>query len=79
LIFRYHYTQAAARVFELQSEGYVIRSESRLGERFVFFVLESEPLELKPLPSYSDWYEQKTGKPRPSLDQDLPLFSGVHE
>lgn len=61
--------------------GYVIRHDSRPGERFVTYVLVSEPLEIKPLPSGSDWYEKKFG-PRPSAKPqesaaDLPLFTGV--
>lgn len=66
LIFRYRWTQAGARIFELEQMGFVIRHDSRPGQRFITYVLESEPLELKPLPSGVDWYEQQTGKPRPS-------------
>ena len=78
LIFRHRFTQAAARVFELERMGFVIHHASRPGERLVVFVLVSEPLELKP-PSAG--YEQKTGGPRAAVVQkdsttdDLPLFT----
>ena len=81
LIFEYRWTQCGARIDELQDMGYTIRHDSRHGERFVRYVLESEPLELKPLPSVSDWYAEKFGaRPTtttPELTADLPLFSGV--
>ena len=84
LIFDKRYTQAAARVFELERMGYQIRHESRDGERYVTFVLVGEPDEPKPLPTFkpksADWYERTTGQPRPAAEQpDLgPLFSGQH-
>jgi hypothetical protein len=75
LIFRHRWTQCGTRIFELEQEGYKIRHEARPGERLVFYVLESEPLQLTPLPSNSDWYTAK-GKPRPQEEADLgPLFS----
>lgn len=76
LIFEKHFTQCGARIHELQQMGYVIRSEQREGERYVVYVLVSEPLELKPLPEFlperssGDWYERQ-GKRRPT---GLPLF-----
>jgi hypothetical protein len=80
LIFTKHWTQCAGRIFELEEMGYKIAHIQRPGDRFVRFILESEPLELKPH-SNSDWYERTTGKPRMTGDRgnvsDLPLFSGV--
>jgi hypothetical protein len=46
LIFRYRWTQCGSRVFELEAMGCKIRHESRRGQRLVFYVLESEPLDL---------------------------------
>src|SRR5579859_7542891 len=57
LIFQHRWTQAGTRIFELEQMGYKIRHESRSGERLVVYVLESEPLELRPLPEGRDWYE----------------------
>jgi hypothetical protein len=82
LIFEKHWTQAAARVWELEQQGYGIRHESRDGERFVTFVLVSEPHEPKPLPTYkpkTDWYERTTGQSRPPTQSpDFgPLFTST--
>ena len=79
LIFERRYTQFGTQIFELEQQGYVIRHESRSGERYVTYVLESEPLELKPLPAVADWYEREPG-PRPSektklQTPGLPLFA----
>ena len=63
LIFEKHITQCGARVDELKRQGYVIDSESRQGEKYVRYVLKSEPLELGP-PDGVDWYKNATGKPR---------------
>ena len=79
LIFKHKYTQAGTRIFELEEIGYVIRHESRPGRRFIVYVLESEPRQLKPVREF-DWYEKQTGKQRPEpLDSiaDLPLFGGA--
>jgi hypothetical protein len=80
LIFTKHWTQCAARIFELERMGYKIAHVQRSGDRLVRFILESEPLELKP-PNSSDSYERTTGKARTTGDPgsvpDLPLFSGV--
>lgn len=81
LIFEHRYTQCGTRIFELEQQGYVIRHESRPGERYVTYVLESEPLELKPLPAGADWYEREHGR-RPSgkpklPTPGLPLFAGT--
>lgn len=80
-IFTYRITQVPARVFELESMGYVIRHELEPDERFVTFFLVSEPEQEKPLPAYrpkgpdprqssfansSDWYERQTGEKRPA-------------
>lgn len=82
LIFEKHFSQAASRVWELERQGYQIRHEARDGERYVTFVLVSEPAEPKSLPTFkpksADWYEKSTGKPRPSSTQSQdfgPLFS----
>lgn len=84
LIFSKHFTQCGARIFELERQGFNIRHESRPGERYVTFVLISEPNPPKLLPSCrpqseGDWYAQETGKPRPSAQaQDFgPLLSHV--
>lgn len=63
LIFDKHYTQAAARVWELEQQGYEIRHESREGERYVRFVLVNEPTEPHPRPLPVQAY--------------LPLFDGL--
>jgi hypothetical protein len=65
-------TQCGARIFELEQQGCKIRHESRPGERLVFYVLESEPAEPKPLPSFckkqrrvsGDWFTEATGRSR---------------
>lgn len=57
LVFEHRWTQAATRVHELESLGYVIRHDFRPGERFVIYVLESEPI--------GDWFTQTTGRERP--------------
>jgi len=48
LVFEKHFTQAAARIWELEKQGYTIRHESRDGERYVRFVLVSEPTSKTP-------------------------------
>ena len=55
--------------------GYVIRSEDRGGRYPTWYVLESEPLELKCLTDAADWYERQTRKARPRATGDLPLFA----
>lgn len=78
LVFKHRWTQAAARIFELEQIGYGIRHDTRPGERFVFYVLESEPLELNSLPSASDWYEREHGvRPSDKPADGAPLFAGV--
>lgn len=52
LLFHLRYTQAAARIFELEKQGYVIEHRSIPGERFVTFFLVSEPKQETPLPKY---------------------------
>jgi hypothetical protein len=71
LIFEHRYTQCGTRIFELDQQGYIIRHESRPGEQYVTYVLEGEPLELKPLPAGADWYECEYG-PRPSEKSKVP-------
>lgn len=74
LIFEHRYTQCRTRIFTLNKMGYKICSELREGQRFVHYVLESEPDDAKPLPAYKpktseDWCEQcATG---------LPLFDAA--
>jgi len=79
LLFEKRWSQAAARVWELEQQGFQIAHLQRDSETYVRYVLESEPLELKS-PDNSDWYERTTGKPRaagnPGQVSDLPLFSG---
>jgi hypothetical protein len=73
-IFQHRITQVGARVHELERMGYVIRHDLEPGARFVTYFLVSEPAEEKPLPDYrskqrplsKDWYEQATGRKRPS-------------
>lgn len=43
LLFEHHYTQASARIHELEAAGYVIRHETEPGERYVTFYLLLEP------------------------------------
>lgn len=81
LIFEKHMTQCGARVWELERQGYGIRHEARDGDRYVTFILVSEPADPKPLPTFkpkpADWYERATGQSRPSTQPpDFgPLFS----
>jgi len=74
LIFERRMTQCGARVDELKRQGFVIVSELREVERYVRYVLTSEPLELRHLPERADWFERRTGKPRAREGDDLPLF-----
>jgi len=77
LIFRYRWTQCGTRIFELQKMGFVIRSDDRGGRYPTWYVLLSEPLELKPLVEAGDWYDSQHG-PRPShRSTDLPPSSGL--
>ena len=82
LIFNCHFTQCGARIDELRRMGCAIHSESRKGENYVRYVLDSEPLELKPLQEGEDWYEAQfgprpSGKPQEKSEDDLPLFEGM--
>jgi len=82
LIYEKHISQCGARVDELKRVGYAIHSELRDGERYVRYVLDSEPLELNPLRAGGDSYEQKygprpSGKPQEQPYDDLPLFTGM--
>jgi helix-turn-helix protein len=73
LVFERHFTQAAARIWELEKQGFQIKHQSRDDSRYVYFVLVSEPTE--PQPKTADWYEETTGKPRPASpkpDDRLP-------
>lgn len=81
LLFEKHFSQAAARVFELERQGFEITHVQVEGEQYVRYVLEAEPEHPKPLPVYQakkpdmrqgafsnspDWFERQTGQPRPS-------------
>ncbi len=84
LIFHYRWTQTGARIHELEKMGYKIRHESRPGERLIVYVLESEPLELRPLEGLQsdrasgDWYEKRASKRRAASEtSELPLFAAV--
>jgi hypothetical protein len=75
LIFAKHWTQCAARIWELEHLGYKISHIQRPCDRFVRYVLESEPLQ--PTPSTNpDWYEHVHGpRPKPGHEgSNLPLF-----
>jgi len=67
LFFRYRWTQAGTRIYELERMGFEIKHVSLVGERFVRYVLVSEPAEVKPLPfqrKSAEWCEQRlTGLP----------------
>ena len=43
LLFGYHYTQCAARIWELEQQGFKIDHRSVPSEKFVVFFLISEP------------------------------------
>jgi hypothetical protein len=73
LIFSHHMTQCATRIFELRKIGFVIRSEDRGGDYPTWYVLESEPLNLQPIPTGADWCEGEHRR-RPSKTSGLPLF-----
>jgi len=81
LLFEKHWSQAAARIWELEQQGFRIQHVQRDGQRYVTYVLDGEPEQPKPLPTYQpkradkrqghfsaspDWYERRTGRPRPS-------------
>jgi hypothetical protein len=77
LIFTKRMSQCGARIFELEKIGYKIAHTQREGERYVRFVLESEPLTLHPLEE-PDWYTRQTGKPRAAdAASELPLFDAA--
>jgi len=50
LLYEHHYSQAAARIHELEKLGYVIRHETEPGQRYVTYFLEREP-DVAPNPS----------------------------
>jgi hypothetical protein len=89
LLYVHRWSQAGARIHELERMGYVIEHVLEPGERFVTYRLISEPACEKPLPNFErkqeppqaafsessgDWYPQKTGCGRPHPFSDLPLF-----
>jgi hypothetical protein len=93
-IFTDHVTQCGARVGELKRQGFRIDSELRDGDRYVTYVLRSEPTEPKPLPSFrkkqrplsGDWFKDATGQDRPGSKPPTPndaiagpLFAGVRD
>jgi hypothetical protein len=80
LLYEKRWSQTAARIFELEQQGYRIKHVQREGERYVRYVLEAEPERPKPLPTYQpkvpdprqgslsnspDWFEKQTGERRP--------------
>ena len=92
LLFECGYTQCAARIFELEQQGYMMRHETRPGQRYVTYFLVSRPAEEKPLPAYqsktpdkrqgafacsSDWYERQTCQNR--LDESASRFGPLFE
>jgi hypothetical protein len=73
LIFNHRWTQAGTRIHELEKMGFAIKHISLSGQRFVRYVLVSEPEKITPLATFdrsvSDCCEQRaTG---------LPLFDLV--
>jgi hypothetical protein len=89
LLFEKHWSQAAARIFELEQQGYRIKHVQVEGEKYVRYVLEGEPENPKPLPTYQpkgpdkrqgelsnspDWYSRTTGRDRPQDSAPGPLF-----
>jgi predicted RecB family nuclease len=83
LLYEKHWSQAAARIFELEQQGFEIKHVQRDGEKYVTYILETEPAHPKPLPTYAkksstDWYERQTGGHRPASSAG-PLFDAVTE
>lgn len=82
-IFSKGYTQAGARIDELEAQGFKIEHFKIAGEKYVRYRLLSEPLELQPLPEGSEWYEAKFGKCPTGLPEppkaDLPLFDAANK
>jgi hypothetical protein len=80
LIFQHRWTQVGTRIHELEQMGYRIRHEVRPGERFVVYVLESEPLELRPLVKPAHSHDDSGQSPKntdPQANSVLPLFDSV--
>jgi len=75
LVFEYRYTQAAARIWELERQGYVIRHETEPGQRLVTYFLEREPEDARaPGPAAtSELAPEPDSKDRPRKT-GLPLF-----
>ena len=84
LLYVYRWSQAGARIHELERMGYVIEHFLVPGERFVTYRLVSEPATEKPLPNFErkqeraqaafcessdDWYARETGRERAQLFQ----------
>lgn len=87
LLYVHRWSQAGARIHELERMGYRIQHVLEPGEKFVTYRLMSEPASEKPLPSFerkqepsqaafcehsTDWYTRQTGRARPQLpEQDI--------
>ena len=69
LLYTHRWSQTAARICELEERGCKIRHDFRPGEKFVVYVLESEPLELKPIRPTRDWIRERI----PTDSQGVPL------
>jgi hypothetical protein len=82
LLYVHRWSQAGARINELEHMGYVIEHVSEPGEKFVTYRLLSEPSSEKPLPNFesrlnrsqsgfcessADWYVRHTGRERPQI------------
>jgi hypothetical protein len=78
LVFKFHISQAPARVWELRKVGWVIDSVPNKDLGTVRYVLRGRKEFAKSLRSTgsADRSERQTGKPRPSPEPgcDLPLF-----
>jgi len=77
LIFTCRSTQCGRAIHQLEKRGHVIEHIKPAGEKYVRYVLRSEPLRENPISN--DWYFEKFGKPRPSPPQPDagPLFAGA--
>lgn len=78
-IFEKKITQCGARADELKRMDYVIRSELREGERYVRYVLVSEPAEPKRLPASQRRPSQHEKISRQLEAEAMPLFAGVRD
>jgi hypothetical protein len=86
LTFTCQSTQCGRAINSLEKRGCVIEHAKFKSEKFVRYILRSEPLEVKPLPDFPrrkskrDWFVDATGKERPSAETvNLPLFEHAGE